>query len=114
MVDDVLIMFVYALIDTRTNWILYVGKTIGRLSDRLASHLSNAYNNRPGLLPLYINDTSDGWKYINILEIDTGRSDKELRTKELWWIRELEPPFNIAGQHKHKSKFIPHPLLLKD
>lgn len=107
-------MFVYALIDTRTNWILYVGKTIGRLSDRLASHLSSASTRPYGLLHLYINDTSDGWRYIGIVEIDSGRTNKEILAKELWWIHELEPPFNIAGQRKNKSKFTPHPLLLKD
>ena len=94
-------MFVYALIDTRTNWILYIGKTIRKLSNRLVAHLSNASKTTGkvyGILPLYINDTSDGWKYIDIVEIDSGKTNKELLSKELWWIRELEPPFNIVGQ----------------
>jgi len=95
-------MSVYALIDLRTNWVLYVGSTVNSLQMRLSQHLSCARTNARQLISLYINDA--GECNIGIIEIDTSTIYEEVLRKERWWIKELEPPFNVMSQKPIKKK----------
>jgi len=94
-------MVVYGIIDKRTGWILYVGKTTGRMNARLRGHFSTAKGKHPVLLSLYINEA--GEEHIGIIQLESGISDDDLLIKEDKWIKKLEPHFNIMNQRNRSS-----------
>jgi len=93
-------MRVYKIIVKDTQEVLYVGKTINTLNDRFINHKSDAqYGNTP--FHMYIQTIGDS--AIDIVELDTASSNKELLKKERKWIQKLDPPFNIMCKVKPKD-----------
>ena len=95
-------MWVYQIIEKGTLEVLYVGKTNVSLKSRLTCHLSYARTQAQTPFQMYINTI--GENAIDIIEIDTATSEKELLEKETKWIRELNPPFNINKKQIIKNK----------
>jgi len=101
-------MFVYAIVDRKTQMVLYIGMTLRTIGERYKEHITNSrscidYSKISSHIKQYGEDS------VEILEFDYAYDEKTLRDREWWWINELKPPCNVAYKKYFytKNSFMP-------
>ena len=95
---------IYKLTNTK-DYDIYVGSTRGRLVSRLLEHASTASVHPERTVYKHLNNI--GWEKVDIqlLEVYTCQTVKELRIREQWWIDQLGALLNC---NKAYCKPCPH------
>ena len=88
---------IYQLVNKNNGALLYVGKTIRTLEQRIQCHMCKPN----GLMVNYI--FANGKDSFDIELIEDNIADSELDDRESYWIGFLDPPFNKAKTYKNRK-----------